>query len=230
MKVLSWLPAAGLAARLAAGDSSPDSVAGEALAQRLRSVRPERASTNQAVLKLRGPGGRKSVPLTVETRPTPSGWEVRYEARPEGLPAESLTILHATNAPPQYRVGTESSPGAAEARFAGSDFSRLDLGLEFLHWPQQRLLRRELSNGRTCEVLESQPAETAPYGSVRSWVDAEHGVILSAEAYDAKKVRLKQFSVTNFREVADQWTFSLSIVDDRRGSKTELSYETAPQR
>jgi len=230
MKVFSGFLTASLAVGLVAGDSTPDAVAGQALAQRLRSVRPERATTNQAVLKLRGPGGRRSVPLTVETRPTESGWEVRYEAKPEGAAPESLTILHATNAPPRYGSGTKVSSSAPEVRFAGSDFSRLDLGLEFLHWPQQRVVGRELSNGRTCDVLESRPEDAAPYGSVRSWVDTEHGVILSAEAYDAKKVRLKQFSVTHFREVADQWTFSLSIVDDRRGSKTELSYETAPQR
>jgi outer membrane lipoprotein-sorting protein len=92
------------------------------------------------------------------------------------------------------------------------------------------VLGRELSNGRICDVLESRSAEAAPYAAVRSWVDAEQGVILSAEAYDTKRVRLKRFSVTNFQEVADQWTFSLSIVDDRRGTKTELSYETVPQR
>jgi hypothetical protein len=209
-----------------AAESSSEQFAGEALAARLREVRPDRPQTNQAVLKLRGVDGRKQIPVTVLTLPRTNGWEVRYEATlPGGIP-ERLVILHLTNQPPQYRGSVEGERivGGAQS-FAGSDFSRGDLGLEFLHWPRQRVLRRELSNGRMCDVLESRPESDGPYGSVRSWVDTKEGVLLSAEAYDERQVRVKQFSVTHFREVEDQWTFSLSMVDDRKGTKTELSYE-----
>lgn len=232
MKPLPVLASAFLLAGGLLADDSQELVAGEALASRLRSIRPDQAMTNHAVLKIRGTDGRRQVPVTVVTRPVDeAGWEVRYEAAPTGGGTESLSIRHATNAPPRFdaRKGTEKVP--AQAGFAGSDFAAADLGLEFLHWPRQRLLRRELSNGRMCDVLESRPDGEPPagYAAVRSWVDTAQGVILSAEAYDARMVRVKQFSVTNFREVGDQWTFSLSIVDDRRGTKTELSYEAAPR-
>lgn len=220
--LLGWM----LATVAIAAESSTDLFAGEALARRLRDIRPDHALTNQAVLKIRGTEGRRQVPVTVLTLPATNGWEVRYEARPVGGATEVLRILHSTNAPPEYRT-SDSGPAVegGAAVFAGSDFSRCDLGLEFLHWPKQRLLRRELSNGRMCDVLESRPEAAGTYGSVRCWVDAKEGVILSAEAYDERQVRVKQFSVTNFREVDDQWTFSLSIVDDRKGTKTELSYD-----
>lgn len=225
----AWAAVLFLTGRLFA-DEAQERVAGGILAARLRSIRPDQAMTNRAVLKIRGTDGRRQVPVTVVTRPVDDGgWEVRYDATPAGGEAESLSIRHSTNAPPRLEARRGAGTLSGQAGFAGSDFSAVDLGLGFLHWPRQRLLRRELSNGRMCDVLESRSdAETSEgYAAVRSWVDAEQGVILSAEAYDARMVRMKQFSVTNFREVGDQWTFSLSIVDDRRGTKTELSYEPA---
>ncbi len=79
-----------------AAESSSEQFAGEALAARLREVRPDRPQTNQAVLKLRGVDGRKQIPVTVLTLPRTNGWEVRYEATlPGGIP-ERLVILHLT--------------------------------------------------------------------------------------------------------------------------------------
>lgn len=97
--------------------------------------------------------------------------------------------------------------------------------MEFLHWPEQRLIGRELSNGRWCQVLESVSKRSEGPVSVKSWIDEKLGVLLSAEVYDARKVRLKHFSITQFREQADRWTCSVSMVDDVRGTKTELAFD-----
>jgi hypothetical protein len=229
--ILAVLVLNGLAV-LAEGPSSADVIAGEALAARLRETRPDKAATNRAVLKIRGRNGRRQVPLTVITTPGEETWTVRYLVGAEARPSETLTVTHATNRAPAYTLetgtnGPVSGGDPAVRTLAGSDFALGDLGLEFLHWPRQRLLERGLSNGRMCQVLESASPSTNGPASVRSWVDEKQGVILSAEAYDARQVRLKYFSVSNFREVDDQWTFSLSIVDDVKGTKTELSYEPA---
>ena len=39
--------------------------------------------------------------------------------------------------------------------FAGSDFWLCDLGLEFFHWPQQKVLKKEFHRQCACTVLES---------------------------------------------------------------------------
>lgn len=208
-------------------------VEGERLATRLREMRPEKALTNYAVLKIRGLEGRKSVPVIIYTVPNTNGWEVRYEVSAPTSRSEVLSIQHTVNRQPLYKSNGLETNGLVNQRkgnrFAGSDFYREDLGMEFLHWKNQRIIGRELSNGRICDILESRSDGLEIYKSVRSWVDVRLGVILSAEAYDERQIRLKQFSVTHFREVEDQWIFSLSIVDSRTGSKTELSYEPLPK-
>jgi hypothetical protein len=65
------------------------------------------------------------------------------------------------------------------APFTGSDFWIADLGLDFLHWPKQRLLRKEMRHSKSCEVLESVNPQSVPggYARVVSWIMIErpHG-------------------------------------------------------
>jgi hypothetical protein len=86
--------------------------------------------------------------------------------------------------------------------FGGSDFWLADLGLEFLHWPGQRLVKTEMRRGRSCRVLESlasQPARTA-YDRVVSWVDIETGGIVRAEAYRSGNQLIKEFSLRSVQK------------------------------
>ena len=87
--------------------------------------------------------------------------------------------------------------------FAGSDFWLADLGLEFLNWPTQRLLRKEIRRGQSCAVLESVNPHPAPgaYSRVVSWIDIETDGIINAEAYDSKGKLLKEFAVTSLKKV-----------------------------
>lgn len=215
--------------------ASQSETEGRAWAQRLRTIAPEHASTNRAVLRIRGREGRRQVPITVITRPGNPEWSVEYHAEAVGGngPTEVSTIRYREQGPPRFeaRVDPAGKPQALEGAvagdraIAGSDFLLRELGMEFLHWPEQRIRGRELSNGRWCQVLESVSGRPEGPASVRSWIDEKLGVILSAEVYDARKVRLKQFSITQFREQADRWTCSVSMVDDLRGTKTELSFD-----
>jgi hypothetical protein len=222
---LAIFAAAGVA--VARQDSATDPwIEGVRLAASLRAASPLKASTNTAVLKIRTPEGRRQVPIRVVTEPREARWTVRYATTGPG-PEEVLTVTHTTNAAPVFerRLSGTNAPARSDTAFAGSDFCLGDLGLEFLHWPRQRVVGRELSAGQWCRVLESASLSPEGPASVRSWIDERHGVILNAEAYDARQVRLKYFAVTNFREVDDQWMFGLSIVDDRKGTKTELTYD-----
>lgn len=258
---LALILAFGLAHRSLAADGGTGSQTGvpssegQLLARHLRTLVPQEPSTHRAVLRMRGPQGRRQVPVTVLTRPGRGGeadrWSVEYRAcdpdSEEGC--EVSTIHYRIDAAPTYQQervpevkGTPSSrppagsPGLegpspkaslGDRPIAGGDFLLQELGMEFLHWPEQRIRGRELSNGRWCRVLESRSGKTEGAVSVRSWIDEKLDVLLSAEVYDSRQQRLKQFSVTQFREQGDRWSCSVSMVDDRRGTKTELSFDGA---
>src|SRR5207302_8872399 len=92
--------------------------------------------------------------------------------------------------------------------FAGSDFWVADLGLEFLHWPDQRVLRKELRRSQSCAVLESINPNPSSHGYSRvvSWIDLDepHGII-HADAYDAQRKLVKVFDPKKIEKVRGEW-------------------------
>ncbi len=218
---------------------------GQRLAVELRSQKPAENLTNSGILRLRDARGRRrELPVNIVTLVDATRWQVRYEARPgTNAPAESLTVAFSTHAAPTYELA-RAKPGVAMAEppqpvdpartaesFAGTDFWYCDLGLEFLHWPDQRLVKEELSNGRLCWALDSYNPGTNGYASVRSWVDVEFHALLRAEAYDRQRRKVKEFSTGSFRQVTgrdgrEMWMLKdIRIRDEFRDTRTELLYD-----
>jgi hypothetical protein len=111
--------------------------------------------------------------------------------------------------------------------FAGSDFWIADLGLEFFHWPEQKILKHEMRRGRACKVLESTNPNpsTNGYSRVVSWIDNESGGIVQAEAYDFKNKLLKEFAPKSFKKVNGQWELQeMEIRNVQTGSRTRLEF------
>lgn len=216
---------------LAAAETDP---AGQALAAELRSARPPSGFTNEAVLRVRDADGKRSAtPLTMASRlANDSTWEAVYSTP---APGQTLTIVHHLDAPAEYRW-TSASGGAREltpaeiaAPFAGSDFWPRDLGLDFLQWPEQKLVRREkpeMRKGRACKLLESANPNGLGYVRVRSWIDVEHRQPIMAEAYDAAGRLVKTFSVGSVEKVDGEWRLKdLEMTDETKGSRTRLEFE-----
>ena len=103
-----------------------------------------------------------------------------------------------------------------------------DLGLEFLHWPEQRLVKNEMRRGRSCKVLEStnpQPGKGA-YSRVRSWIDSESAQLIRAEAYDSENRLLKEFSVGSVKKVRGRWELKdMEIRNEQTDSLTRLEFD-----
>ena len=114
------------------------------------------------------------------------------------------------------------------APFAGSDFWLADLGLEFLHWPEQRMIKKEMSRSQFCKVIESinpQPATNA-YSKVISWIDHDSGGIVHAEAYDAKGELLKIFEPKEIEKVNGQWQLrEMQIRNVQTKSRTRIEFD-----
>jgi len=120
-------------------------------------------------------------------------------------------------------------PEAAESlAFCGSDFLAGDLGLEFFHWPEQKILKRENSRTRICKVLESTNPNpsTNGYSRVDSWIDEESLGIVQAYAYDANGKKLKEFYPKDFKNVDGQWQVGMMEMDNvQTGSRSRIEFD-----
>ena len=137
--------------------------AGRALAAKLRSAAPAENAGFHGLLKIRPRDGRTEI-LSITSRITvgKTNWQVTYEtAATDRNAVERLTVIHAPGRPNEYLYssGTNTSDrpipladDLAARPFAGSDFWLMDLGLEFFHWPEQRLLKPEMRHNRSCQI------------------------------------------------------------------------------
>jgi hypothetical protein len=240
---LACLRLAAAAPQLEAPITPADPVAaGRELVTRLLALRPAESTTNEAVLRVRvNKTNQFEVPLRIEVRVGETNWSTTYRTHGAGTDAAAaFTVTHTENSPNEYRVARFSCPpdatndfeilGGAQAfiPFAGSDFWLADLGMEFLHWPAQRLLRKELCRGQSCDKLESlaPPGQTNGYVRVVSWFDVDTGGPVLVEAYDAKGRMVKEFKPNDFKKVNGQWEVEeLEISNRRTGSRTTLRFK-----
>ena len=218
-------------------------IQGRQLAQQLCEAKPEQNFTNLGVLKIRtGAGKQLQASLKVETVACANGWKNNYAAE---LPASkdlfkyTLTIVHATGTPTAYqtveqnfagRFDKKFAPDLTAVSFAGSDFWLCDLGLEFFHWPAQKVLPNPttLKRGHDFTLLESTNPNPPPngYSRVLSWIDKETGGILYAEAYDASGKLLKEFEPKSFKKINGQWELQeMEIRNVQTRSRTRLEFD-----
>ena len=216
--------------------------AGRELAAELRSSAPTEASEFSGALRVRVRGEwSEGIPATLRLVPGATNWQTIYETRPaNGQPATRFVAVHALGRPNDYwlaKAGNSSEPLPASIRItgtqavmplAGTDFWLSDLGLDFFHWPGQRVLRYEMRRSRMCRVLESTPAPGTKlgYGRVLSWIDRESNGLLQAEAYDLNNRLLKEFTVRSIKKVDGVWQVKdMDIRTLTNGSLTRLEFE-----
>jgi len=230
-----WLMAlATLGAAAATNTLSDAEVQGRALARQV--IQQQWPATNldqTGVLDIRITREKRlELPIRIQVELTDSGWRQVYEtSAPEH--AARLVVIHNAGQPNRFELS--QGTGAPKALtgsetmvpFAGSDFWVADLGLEFLHWPQQKLLKKVFRNGRACSVLESTNPNPPPngYSRVVSWIDTESGGILQAEAYDDQGDLLKEYETKKFKKVNGQWQVDeLEIDNDQADTSTKLEF------
>jgi hypothetical protein len=218
-------------------DLSDAEIEGRKLAQQLCEARPAE-STNTGVLKIRD--AKKhwlEIPVRFQitaAQADSSGWEARYETT--GTNHWLLTISHAANQPNHYRLVGPDGPADLTGNktavpFAGSDFWIADFGLEFLFWPEQKILKKEFHKNCACVVLEStnpHPA-TNGYARVVSWIDEDSGSVIEAQACDGSGNPLKDFNLKSLTKVNGHWRVEAVIMENvQTGSRTRLEFDDFP--
>jgi hypothetical protein len=217
-----------------------------ALVADLQAQRPEQNTTNTSQARIRDAAGKeREIPMRFEITATPTNLESVYEtlASAGGSGGVKLTVVHTAGQPNQYQLLSPAEAGATNAvpkeltpdqtmiPFAGSDFWVADLGLEFLRWPRQRLLKKEMRHSKSCDVLESINPAPVPggYARVVSWIiiESPHGIV-HADAYDARGELLKLFDPTALEKVQGDYQLEEMEVRNRQtGTRTWIKFKLA---
>ncbi len=219
---------------------SEQAAEGQALAEKWRDAAPAENAEYTGALKIRKVGGEtETVPLNFKIIVGKENWQTIYDAKPTPqTPGGKLVIIHTPGQPSQYLVAQGAKPGQAAGPplpvtgrqlavpFVNSDFWLSDLGLEFFHWPTQRLLRTEMRKGQVTKVLESlNPNPNAAYARVVTWLDKESGAPIVAEAYDRAGTMVKQFSIKSVKKVKGQYQLQeMQISNPAAGTRTRIEY------
>jgi hypothetical protein len=219
-------------------------IQGRQLAQHILEQQPAENSTNNGTLTVqRKKSSSTDFPIKFAVIVTTTNWQSIYEA--SGI--ATLSVIHAANQPNKYfyqpLLGDGPMPrslfssesktnGLSRADlsfpFAGSDFWICDLGLEFFHWPAQKILKKEVKRSQGCTVLESTNPNpsTNGYSRVVSWIDGESLGIVQAYAYDANGKKIKEFYPDSLQKVNGQYQVSEMEMDNvQTGSRTRLEFD-----
>lgn len=218
--------------------------AARTLISNLLAQKPEQNATNTGVLKIRDSDHHEhSVPVEFELLAFPDYWMNTYAAEPAGdQPGEKFAISHAEPHMSEYTLspigaGDTSSSGTRKVSgnelmrpFAGSDFWLTDLGLDFLHWPQQRVLKKQMRRNLFCDVLQSTNPNPVPsaYSRVVSWIAVNRPdeiVVVHAEAYDSQDKLLKEFDPKKVQKVNGVWQLEQMEIRNRQtGSRSRIEF------
>ncbi len=183
---------------------------GQELARSMRESPPEKATEIEAILEVFEIGRKRSTSsLLIEAKSIhPTKWCVTYKAKSEVDGIDQWHICHAFGEANRYEHnGRLAKPSEIHKGLADSAFTLSDLGMEFLYWPSQIVLKTQRRKSRLCYVLESRnPNPTnGEHHRVVSWVDQKTGGILLADLYNASPKPVKRFSVKGLTKKNGRW-------------------------
>ena len=189
-------------------DSLPD---GQDLARSIRDAIPTESASLEATMEVTLRDRKRiKTPLTIQTKPLgQADCLMTYETKPSEGNGEYWIVRRILAKRNEYRLDKEAKRLAKREDFeiglARSSFTLSDLGLEFLHWPKQKTIRKQRRKSRSCHVLESSRSDSEGTLRVLSWVDIKSGGILAADFYSADGKVRKRFSVKGLTKKDGQW-------------------------
>ncbi len=222
-------------------DLSDAEIQGRNLAQKLLEQKPSKDFVQNGFLDFHSQSFSTNLTFICRVYVETNLWIARYGASLVGGGIQWLYVTHYDNSTNSYEiyncfdgdwkgnclVGVDLNTNE-NAPFAGSDFWLCDLGLEFFHWPDQKILKRENSRGRICKVLESTNPNpsTNGYSRVDSWIDEETLGIVEARAYDTQGKLLKKFYPKDVKKVNGQWQVEMMEMNNvQTGSRSRIEFD-----
>jgi hypothetical protein len=227
--------------RAPALDAAEGAKQAKELIAEIQAQRPEENITNTGVLKMRGEDEQeRTIPVRLINYNTTSNWISVYETKATARqPAWRLEVRHVPGKPNEYFLSSEGKAGSSTGNklgsealmqpFAGSDFAVADLGMDFLSWPQQRVIKSDMRHSRSCKVIESTNPSPSPgsYSKVVCWLTTEppHGPA-HADVYDTNGKKMKEFDPKTVERVKGSYQLkSVEMRNLRTGSGTVLEFD-----
>jgi len=217
----------------AEGERQARSLIADLLAQK-----PTENSHNTGSVQIRDADGKKTpLAATFEVVITTTNYQTIYRVAMPAGGEQVLTIYHSGTQANQYFLNSKQlSESELMSPFAGSDFWVADLGLDFLHWPQQRIIKKEMRRNVFCAVLESinpNPGRGG-YARVLSWIGTSHPdetVLVHADAFDDHGDRIKQFDPKNLEKINGSYQLeSMQMRNEKAGSRTIIEFNLKKER
>tara|TARA_B100000519_G_scaffold55728_1_gene46579 strand:- start:99 stop:809 length:711 start_codon:yes stop_codon:yes gene_type:complete len=212
-------------------DSLPD---GQDLARSIRDAIPTESASLEATMEVTLRDRKRiKTPFTIQTKPLgQADCLMTYETKPSEGNGEYWIVRRILAKRNEYRVDKEAKRLAKREDFeiglARSSFTLSDLGLEFLHWPKQKTIRKQRRKSRSCHVLESSRSDSEGTLRVLSWVDIKSGGILAADFYSADGKVRKRFSVKGLTKKDGHWQvdeMEMRDVAERTRSRLRLHFK-----
>ena len=154
-----------------------------------------------------------------------------YETNPSKVDGVHWVIHRTIAKPNRYRIGKKAKhlakPAEMHVGLAKSAFTLADLGLEFLHWPNQTTIRKQRRKSRACHVLESSRTSADDGGFLRvvTWVDIKSGGILAADFFSLATKAKKRFSVKGLTKSDGQWQVDeMEMIDVEGRTRSRLQF------
>ena len=204
--------------------------AGFQLARSIRELVPEKNVEIQADMEvIVREGKRLNADIVIQVEKlSQTEWRTVYRFNQDEGSSEYWRVLHKLEEPNRYK----NKSGIAKrteiySSLAGSSFFIADLGMDFLHWSNQVVLKTQRRKSRLCYVLESRNINPAKgeYHRVVSWVDKKSGGILLADIYTEEAKPVKRFTVKGLTKKGGQWQVDeMEMRDTKTGARSRLHF------
>lgn len=123
-------------------------------------------------------------PLQIRVRFAPEGSLIQKRAKPEG----------------EWQVVTGMEKTKA---VAGTDLAYEDLGIDFLRWPDAKLVGHDNVMMLDCWAYEANPPVASNYAKVRYWISKTYLTMIRADGLNAKGQAIKRFTFNSVIEAED---------------------------
>ena len=212
---------------LQAKDPLPD---GSQLARSIRELVPEKnmeiRATMEVIVRERK---RLNTDVVIQVEKLGQAeWQTTYTAKRDEEISDYWRVSHGVGKPNRYEKKSGLAKQAENySSLAGSCFFIADLGMDFLHWPSQVVLKTQRRKSRLCYVLESRNLKRVKgeYHRVVSWVDIKSRGILLADIYSGEAKPVKRFSVKGLSKKNAQWQVDeMEMRDTKTGTRSRLHF------
>ncbi|MDQ2866802.1 MAG: outer membrane lipoprotein-sorting protein [Verrucomicrobiota bacterium] len=105
------------------------------------------------------------------------------------------------------RSGSNDIKGSElSEKIRGTGISYEDLALDFLYWPNAKVIASDSIQTRECwRVQVSAPRGKSQYGTVWLWIEKKSGTLMQLQGFNMAGQLVKRFEIVSVQKIAGRW-------------------------